>query len=40
MASAPVPVIELDACRPVLVDRDKPATEADDDSPDSGSAAA
>jgi len=28
--SAPVPVIELDACRPVLVDRDKPAAEDDD----------
>jgi hypothetical protein len=28
--SAPVPLIELDACRPVLVDRDKPVTEADD----------
>lgn len=28
--SAPVPLVELDACRPVLVDRDKPAAEADD----------
>lgn len=40
MASQPVPLIELDACRPVLVDREKPAAKPDGTKPDNGKAAA